>query len=199
MNCLRCEKQLTTKDKRTKYCSLQCSKTKDRSAVCATCSVLFKPAGQQKYCSRSCSAKANNAGRTRHGVPSVDCKGCSGKAPGRPNAKGYCTTACRQQHEIDLWLSGTLDGNWKYTHAAYVQRYLEGRSGLVCEMLGCTEQRKRPNGSHILQVDHINGDWRDNSVKNVRLICPSCHSLTDTWGAGNMGNGRKWRATYSQY
>jgi hypothetical protein len=32
-----------------------------------------------------------------------------------------------------------------------------------------------------LMIDHINGDWRDNRVENLRFLCPNCHSQTDTW------------------
>lgn len=32
-----------------------------------------------------------------------------------------------------------------------------------------------------LQIDHVNGDWRDNRSENLRYLCPNCHSLTDTW------------------
>lgn len=33
-----------------------------------------------------------------------------------------------------------------------------------------------------LQVDHINGINNDNRMKNLRLLCPNCHSQTSTWG-----------------
>ncbi|MEV6316633.1 HNH endonuclease [Streptomyces sp. NPDC051776] len=33
----------------------------------------------------------------------------------------------------------------------------------------------------VLEIDHINGDWRDNRAKNLRYLCPNCHAITDTW------------------
>ncbi|WP_407839003.1 HNH endonuclease signature motif containing protein [Streptomyces sp. DSM 116496] len=32
-----------------------------------------------------------------------------------------------------------------------------------------------------LEVDHIDGDWRNNQPDNLRLVCPNCHSTTDTY------------------
>ncbi|MEV7235862.1 HNH endonuclease signature motif containing protein [Streptomyces sp. NPDC051020] len=35
-----------------------------------------------------------------------------------------------------------------------------------------------------LEIDHINGDWSDDRVENLRLLCPNCHAITDTWCRG---------------
>ncbi|GGR67475.1 hypothetical protein GCM10010269_02840 [Streptomyces humidus] len=35
--------------------------------------------------------------------------------------------------------------------------------------------------SITLQIDHANGDWRDNRAANLRYLCPNCHALTATW------------------
>lgn len=37
----------------------------------------------------------------------------------------------------------------------------------------------------VLQLDHINGDHRDNRLENLRLLCPNCHSQTDTFASKN--------------
>ncbi|MEU0158083.1 HNH endonuclease [Streptomyces sp. NPDC006261] len=40
-----------------------------------------------------------------------------------------------------------------------------------------------------LEVDHIDGDWRNNRPENLRLRCPNCRSTTDTY----RGRGRGLR------
>ncbi|MEH6375568.1 HNH endonuclease signature motif containing protein [Streptomyces sp. KLMMK] len=38
-----------------------------------------------------------------------------------------------------------------------------------------------------LEVDHIDGDWRNNRIENLRLVCPNCHSTTDTYRGRSKG------------
>lgn len=37
----------------------------------------------------------------------------------------------------------------------------------------------------ILQVDHINGNYLDSRPRNVRFLCPNCHSQTPSWAGRN--------------
>ena len=42
-----------------------------------------------------------------------------------------------------------------------------------------------------LELDHINGIRNDNRLENLRLLCPNCHSQTETWKGKNINTGRK--------
>lgn len=42
------------------------------------------------------------------------------------------------------------------------------------------------NKKLILQIDHINGVNNDHRLENLRLLCPNCHSQTDTFAGHNV-------------
>jgi len=42
------------------------------------------------------------------------------------------------------------------------------------------------NGKELkLQMDHINGIRNDHRLENLRMVCPNCHSQTETFGSKN--------------
>ena len=53
-----------------------------------------------------------------------------------------------------------------------------------CSCCGIVEWQNKPIA---LQLDHISGDNSDHCLENLRLLCPNCHSQTDTW----CGKGKK--------
>lgn len=51
----------------------------------------------------------------------------------------------------------------------------------------CDECKLQPvwNGKKLtIQLDHIDGDRTNNARANLRLLCPNCHSQTDTFSKG---------------
>jgi DNA-binding CsgD family transcriptional regulator len=65
------------------------------------------------------------------------------------------------------------------------------RSGLkqkLCEICGIAAWNGRPIS---LALHHVNGDRSDNRLENLQLLCPNCHSQTDTFAGRNRRNEPK--------
>lgn len=58
-----------------------------------------------------------------------------------------------------------------------------GILGDTCSMCGTGKYWN--NKALVLQLDHINGIRVDNRVENLRILCPNCHSQTDTFAGRN--------------
>jgi hypothetical protein len=59
------------------------------------------------------------------------------------------------------------------------------RAGIIvnrCDWCGLDTWRGR---AISIQIDHINGIRDDHRVENLRMLCPNCHSQTDTFAAKN--------------
>jgi len=83
------------------------------------------------------------------------------------------------------WLNGATN-----VDRATLRKFLAEDRGYKCEVCFIESWNGR---EIVLQVDHINGDPSNHSQENIRLICPNCHSQTDTFGKRNLGSGRKAR------
>jgi len=62
----------------------------------------------------------------------------------------------------------------------WLKRYLIQQSGERCSQCNWAERNPITNNI-MIEIDHIDGDNSNNTISNVRLLCPNCHSLTPTY------------------
>lgn len=109
-------------------------------------------------------------------------------------SKKYCSNTCQDlyQHKqkVESWLNGNHNGMRGQTSTAtFIKRYLIETRGNCCEKCGWNKINPYTNNVPI-ELNHIDGNFRNNSIDNLELLCPSCHSLTKTYKSLNNGNGR---------
>lgn len=126
-------------------------------------------------------------------TPCLVCK----KEPYRSYYK-YCSNICQQEYQyqeyILKWKNGEISGLLATGIVSnHVKKYLRRKFDDKCCICGWNQLNPK-TGLRPLVADHIDGNWRNNSEDNLRLICPNCDSLSPTYAALNKGNGRKNRA-----
>ena len=90
----------------------------------------------------------------------------------------FCSNECNgtfksKQHKLD-WYAEKL----KSIDRATIRRYLSEDRGYECEVCGISDWQ---NKKLVLHVDHKDGNPADNRPENMRLLCPNCHSQTETY------------------
>lgn len=77
-----------------------------------------------------------------------------------------------------------------YTNTAFLKKRLF-KEGLLEEKCSCCGLGVEWNGKFIsLQLDHKDGDRCNNQIGNLRILCPNCHSQTESF-AGKRRKKKK--------
>jgi len=64
----------------------------------------------------------------------------------------------------------------------------------ICECCGLGTNWN--NAPISLQLDHVDGDTANNELSNLRIICPNCHSQTETYAGKNKTNTNRKKKKY---
>ncbi|HTU80871.1 MAG TPA: HNH endonuclease [Candidatus Acidoferrales bacterium] len=106
-------------------------------------------------------------------------------------------TKARSRGEILPRPWKTLDAILSSRSSRRIKKKRLLRDGLLpnrCQICGITEWQGQ---AIVIQIDHINGvkdDWR---IENLRMLCPNCHSQTETYGGRNVKRLRRLEPPFS--
>lgn len=101
----------------------------------------------------------------------------------------YCSNKCQQETQYNIKITNWLE-NGIVPGVKTQRRFLRETQINKCCICNLTEWCNKPI---TLELDHINGNACDNTIKNLRMLCPNCHSQTSTFKNKNRGNGRASR------
>ena len=103
-----------------------------------------------------------------------------------PNQSGKGTEKEGLKKSRRYPLETLLVENSSYKNTWRLKKYLI-EAGLLedkCESCGLEGEW---NNKHIsLHLDHVNGINNDHRIENLRVLCPNCHSQTDTYTGKNL-------------
>lgn len=154
--------------------------------ICKKCSKKFYDIESENriFCSISCS----NSFHKKKNIKK--CENCNTEIKGARHYSRFCCRRCYIEYNKKEREKLIIKGNVKDYSSS--KKYLIEVKGEKCEICGW-DQKNKVTGKVPIQIDHINGLSEDNRIENLRLLCPNCHSLTETFGSLNKGNGRKHR------
>ena len=113
----------------------------------------------------------------------------------------FCSIICQQEYQyknyIEQWKSNTVNGmRGEYQISSYIKKYIFEKYKNKCAICGCS--KINPYTHNIpLEIEHRDGNYKNNKEENLVLLCPNCHSLTSTYKGANLNHGRSSRKKYN--
>lgn len=95
------------------------------------------------------------------------------------NMPGTGKNKCNQRVPADKYL---INGSHLASSKLKSKLFRDGIKEKRCECCGIIEWNGLPAP---LELDHIDGDHYNNELSNLRILCPNCHSQTDSHSGKN--------------
>jgi hypothetical protein len=84
------------------------------------------------------------------------------------------------------WNKGNVSADFSLNGSGNHKGVLIKNRGHLCENCGLSEWMNHPI---TLELEHVDGNNRNNIETNLKLLCPNCHALTYTWRGRNINSG----------
>jgi hypothetical protein len=111
--------------------------------------------------------------------------------PSRKSSGALYESLSQDSKDRMAWSRGKInDAAFTYGGTGNHKKYLIGERGHKCESCNLSAWLNKPI---TLELDHIDGDTRNNVKDNLKLLCPNCHSMTSTWRGRNKDSVKKQR------
>ena len=128
----------------------------------------------------------------------MKCRNCNKEIK---NKNKYCSVKCQKEYEymkfIKKWKEGETSGmRGEYQLSMHIKTYLLEKYNNQCARCGWGETNQY-TGKIPLEIEHIDGNYKNNKEENLIVLCPNCHSLTSTYKGANYNHGRKTRKKYT--
>ena len=115
---------------------------------------------------------------------------------GRSKVNKYCSNACQGLFtRLNTTKPRIFEGLVKDPKT--LKNFLIQEVGEICTE--CGQEPIWNNKPLVLHLDHIDGNSDNNFPENLRLLCPNCHTQTDTYSSKGMGNRYKKDTKRNEY
>ena len=103
------------------------------------------------------------------------------------NAKDIYKNSSEESKLKQVWNKGKYTAEFAYNGMGSHKKVLVEERGHKCESCNLDSWLGKPI---TLELEHIDGDNRNNTKENFLLLCPNCHSYTPTWRRSKKSLGR---------